>query len=145
MPLIIGFSIVRWPSKLHIISKSNATPPPHVFSIMWTLFYFLLGILLYRLILPFINGEYITSWRIGTLVILVLHLILTFGWPLLYAYGYRRQALYDIVLVLASVLVLQMMLINHDQLFVVLLAPYIAWLIFALHLNYEAVTSHVTN
>jgi benzodiazapine receptor len=143
-PLALGFTLARWPKRLRIDSKSRATPPSAVFGTVWASVYIVLGVLLYRLVLPFTNGQHITGWRIGTLAVLVLHLLLAFAWTPLYVKGSPRLALYAIGLVLASGLVLQMMLINHDQLFAVLLAPYIAWLIFALHLNYEAATTTST-
>ena len=121
LPITIGFSIVRFPKRLRVKSKSNATPPSVVFSIVWSLFYLLFGFLLYTVL----NSKYITPWQLGILSVLGLHLIGTFAWSFLYTSGYQKEALYDIVFVLASALTLQMMLINHYQLFVVSEASHI--------------------
>ena len=142
-PLLIGFGTARFRTKDdRIESVSVATPPPIVFSIVWTSVYLLLGILLARLLMPLLiaNASF-TSWQWGTIAVLIAHLLATFAWTPLYVSGKRRAALYNLLFVLATALILQSMLINQHQLFVVLLAPYVAWLIFAIHLNYEAVTT----
>ena len=140
LPLLVGFASARWPKPRTIRSESVATPPSAVFGVAWTTFYLVLGVLLYRQWLPVAVGQHVTGWRVAILTVLALHLVGTFAWTPLYASGRRRDALYLIVGVLATALALQMLLINHDQLFAVLLAPYVAWLVFALHLNYEAVS-----
>lgn len=138
LPLLIGFGLVAPTRRRRIESPSAATPPSFVFSVAWTIFYVLLGVLLYRLL----RQQAPTVWVKATVGVLVAHLIATFAWTPLYVSGRKRGALYDMVVVIATALTLQMMLINHDQLFVVLLAPYIAWLLFALHLNYDVVINH---
>jgi len=137
LPLVVGFGAVRWPRRLRIPSESAATPPSAVLGVVWAAGYLMLGGLLWRQL----RGGWRTAWQWATLAVLGIHLVATFAWAPLFAAGHRRAALYVILLVLATALVLQAMLINHDQLFVVLLAPYIAWLVFALHLNYEAVAA----
>lgn len=152
LPLLLGFGIPRWTAawigqpyaRRPVRSESIATPPSVVFGVVWSIVYLVLGALLYRLVRPIACGKYLTAWHIATLAVLIVHLLATFSWTPLYTSGRRRAALYTLVCVLATALVLQAQLINHDQLFVVLLAPYLAWLVFALHLNYEAVVTELT-
>ena len=140
IPLCLSIGITRW-SRTRVQSESKATPPSWVFQVAWTAFYLVLGALLFMQLQPLASGQFVKPWQYTALAMLGVHLVLTFAWMPLYTSGRRRAALYNLVAVLATALALQMLLLSsHTPLFAVLLAPYIAWLLFALLLNYEAVT-----
>ena len=123
-------------------SDSNATPPPWVFRVAWTVFYLILGALLFVLLQPIASGQRMTPWQYAALATLGLHLAFTYSWMPLYTTGQPRAALYVLVATLSTALTLQALLwVTHATAFAVLLTPYIAWLVFALLLNYEAVTA----
>ena len=98
----------------------------------------MLGALLFVLL----SAPRATPWQYAALATLGLHLVGTFAWMPLYTSGRPRAALYVLVATLGTALALQaLMWGTRAPVFAVLLAPYIAWLIFALLLNYEAVTN----
>lgn len=142
LPLSISLGITRCTRRVRTDPRARATPPGWVFSVVWTTLYLVLGALLAALLVPSEPRKALSRGTTGALLtLLVLHLGLTYAWTPLYTAGRKRASLYLIVGILASALALQTLLKAAEQTtFAVLLAPYIAWLIFALLLNYEAVT-----
>lgn len=143
LPLATSLVITRSTPRVRTDPRARATPPGWVFSVVWTTLYLVLGALLATLLVPDKHtATLLPRGMTGALLaLLVLHVGLTYAWMPLYTAGRQRAALYLIVGILATALALQTLLKAAERTtFAVLLAPYIAWLIFALLLNFEAVS-----
>lgn len=105
--------------------KSDLTPPGYVFSIIWTIIYILLIIVLANALS---DGKYVL------ICLIVLSCILQVTWCYLY-FGTKhvREATYVIL-----VLFILSLLIIYEQKSLLLL-PYSIWLAFATLLNYQSI------
>ena len=99
----------------------------------WLLSYAILGAVIYHHIHMVYRREYFSSWRVLTLGVLALHVLLICAWEVGGggAGNTAPQALCTLGAAFAAALALQAMLINHEMALVALLAPYLAWLLLA--------------
>lgn len=117
-----------------ILEKSSLTPPNIVFPIVWNILFVLMGTAAWRI------------WKIPksilcfALVAFILQLILNALWSYLF-FGMQRPnlALSEIVILWIVILLTTVMFYRMDKVAGYLLLPYLAWVSFAIYLNFSIV------
>lgn len=113
--------------------KPAAMPPGWLFPLAWTLLYVLLGLAL-ALILH-ARGARGRALAVG---LFVLQLLLNYAWsPLFFALHEVRAALIVIVAMLVTAAAATMLFARIRKAAALLMLPYLAWLLFALWLNFQ--------
>ncbi len=112
------------------IAKPALSPPPYVFSVVWTVLYILMGIsagIIY-------NSCYPERW--GALTVFLIQLGVNFLWPLIF-FGLGAYGLAFIWLVILIGLVVIMIILygRISRTAALLQIPYLLWLLFAGYLN----------
>ena len=133
LPLFLGFATARASGRPNA-SRSHATPPSYVFSIVWTAVYLVLGGVLY--------SAARSRHRLAPLALALVcaHLAGAFAWTPLYVSQRRREALYVVLGMLATLLALVGVLaLMQEGWLAAMVAPYAAWLVFAMMLNFDEV------
>lgn len=116
--------------------KPAAMPPGWLFPLAWTLLYVLLGLAL-ALILH-ARGARGRPLAVGLFVV---HLLLNYGWsPLFFALHEVRAALILLVAMLVTAAAATMLFARIRKAAALLMLPYLAWLLFALWLNFQIMT-----
>lgn len=123
--LIIGYIFKPsedWNSK----NKSKYIPPAYVFSIVWSILYLLLGLLIYRKY----NDYVIFS-------IIIVNLCFNFAYtPIQFRLNNERLAFIVLIFTLLSACYLYIELLKRNYLYdSILVVPYIIWLVIALGLS----------
>lgn len=112
------------------LAKSKLTPPNYVFPIAWSILYILLGIVIGNLW----RNKKINSYRIK---LFIAQFIFNLAWsPIFFKLHNVKAAFIDILIILIITLNLILSLKNKKNL-ILLLVPYVLWLLFAGYLNYE--------
>ncbi|MEM1371024.1 MAG: TspO/MBR family protein [Pseudomonadota bacterium] len=112
------------------LSKPSWTPPDWLFPVAWTVLYFMIAIAGWL------------AWReqgVGLLVgIWCVHLVLNSAWSY-FMFGAQRidLAMYDVLGMLATMLVFMVLAWPLSQMAVYLFVPYLAWVSFAAVLNWR--------
>tara|TARA_B100001094_G_C18101881_1_gene756228 strand:+ start:804 stop:1298 length:495 start_codon:yes stop_codon:yes gene_type:complete len=133
IPLVTGY-ITSYFCRVGESSGSSlaARPPPVVFSIVWPILYILIG-----------YSWFITRKKaphLMTDILFGINTLISIKWIVLFGcLGWKKMALYDIVLLVASSLILVVYSMKYSTLAACLLVPYVAWLLFAQQLNYSIV------
>ena len=131
--LINGLLMINYPSKpdkwYMNLKKSKLTPPSYVFGIAWTILYILI-IISYTISLS--KLEYI-SW-----IIPIIHLLLNFSYSIVF-FHYKNILGSAIIttLILIFALITVYIFSNVSYLSIILLIPYILWLLFANYLAWS--------
>jgi len=113
--------------------KPAAMPPGWLFPLAWTLLYVLLGLAL-ALILHARGAR----GRVLAVGLFVLQLLLNYAWsPLFFALHEVRAALIVIVAMLVTAAAATMLFARIRKAAALLMLPYLAWLLFALWLNFQ--------
>lgn len=108
--------------------KPELTPPGWVFSVVWSLLYFILGIAGYRI--------YKTRNRLA-LALFAMNILLNLLWQPLFIYTQDLcLALYCLYLIWISLLI-PVVLLRRNKQILALLTPYLLWITFAAFLNYR--------
>jgi tryptophan-rich sensory protein len=106
--------------------KSPSSPPDYVFPVVWTTLYALLAVALTRISLQSAAGT-----------VFAINLVLNVVWCYLY---FERRNVSASAVCLAAIIattVAIMWMCRRDAVVVYCMAPYLAWLIFALYLNLD--------
>lgn len=133
--LSIGFigSFLGDTSKYNNLIKPDFAPPSYLFSLIWTILYFLMGISIYII---YMSKD--TLKRKRAINIYILQLVVNATWNFIF-FGLELRLLAFLWILLLIVLVLIM--INRfytiNKLAANLQIPYLIWLMFALVLNYS--------
>ncbi len=107
--------------------KTNITPPSYVFSIAWTILYFLLAIII---------GKTILFKKYIVLILLIISLMLHISWSYLYFYKKDpKSGFINIIIILFIGFIISSG--SKDVNIVQLLVPYISWITFAAAINYD--------
>ena len=116
------------------LQKSSLTPPNIVFPIVWNILFVLMGFAAWRIWSKRDQGV------IFALVFFFLQLGLNIFWSYLF-FGIHRPdlALIEIVFLWFVILITLLVFFKIDSLAGALLLPYLAWVSFAIHLNYAFV------
>jgi benzodiazapine receptor len=113
------------------LAKPSFNPPDAVFGPVWTVLYILMGIAAWRV------------WRIadrdtarGPLTLFALQLALNLGWSVVF-FGLQKigSAVATIVVLNVAILVTMLAFRTVDRVAAQLMAPYLAWVLFATVLN----------
>lgn len=116
--------------------KPAAMPPGWLFPLAWTLLYVLLGLAL-ALILH-ARGARGRPLAVGLFVV---QLLLNYAWsPLFFALHEVRAALILLVAMLVTAAAATMLFARIRKAAALLMLPYLAWLLFALWLNFQIMT-----
>ncbi len=122
------FSPGEWYQSLQ---KSSLTPPNIVFPIVWNILFILMGIAAWRI------------WNVQSQVknIALLLFIIQLGFNAFWSYlffGLQRPglALVEILILWGLILTTVLVFFRIDKIAGVLLVPYLAWVSFAIYLNY---------
>lgn len=109
--------------------KPSLTPPSVVFPIVWTVLYIMIAIAFSRAL---IADDYVSS------MLLVVNLMLNVVWCYLF-FATRRPlwALPAIAMIWISIVIL-LWIRQNDNIFAILLIPYLLWITFATVLNVQA-------
>lgn len=110
------------------VPKSPMSPPNYVFPIVWTILYALLAIALTSISLQSAAGAVFTT-----------NLALNVLWCYLYFERRKASASALCLVAIISTTVAIMWMSRRDAVVVGCMAPYLAWLIFALFLNVQSV------
>lgn len=108
------------------LEKPRWAPPAQVFGPVWTALYAAMGVAAWR------------AWRTGQRAPLVLHgaqLALNAAWPAAFFSAGRRRGALAILLALDAAVAAEIAAVRRDRLAVALLAPYLAWDLYATALN----------
>jgi tryptophan-rich sensory protein len=115
------------------IAKPSWNPPTWIFGPVWTLLYTLMGISLYLV------WEKARTTREGkeAMVLFGIQLLLNILWSVIF-FGLQdpRLSLFEIVLLLASIIATTVLFWRIHKMAGILLIPYIAWVSFATILNF---------
>lgn len=116
------------------MQKSSLTPPNFVFPIVWNILFILMGIAAWR-----VWGKREKGAGFAIALFLV-HLIFNMFWSYLF-FGIQRPdlALVEIVLLWGIILLVIVAFFKVDKLAGIIMLPYIAWVSFAIYLNYAFV------
>jgi len=113
------------------LKKPSWTPPNWIFAPVWTLLYVLMGVAM-----GIVYNATTGTAQILLTILFVVHLIVNAFWS--YAFFGKcspRLAFYDILVLWLLILVLAALFVQVDALAGFLMAPYVAWVSFALTLN----------
>ena len=133
IPMITGYiaGFVCSPGK-NAGYKIPARPPGYVFGIIWPILYLSIG-----------YSWYLTrkkAPKMLTDILFSVNTLISAAWLILFGcLNTKRIALYDLIALIASTLILIIFSLKYSTLASCLLAPYLAWLIFAQKLNYSIV------
>jgi translocator protein len=133
---IIGslFTASAIPSWYATLVRPTFSPPNWIFGPVWTLLYTLIGISLYIVWTRHVGGKLRTAW----LRLFWVQLILNAVWSIIF-FGMQDLGLAfaEILLLLASIGGLIGLSLALDKRVAILLLPYLAWVSFAMYLNYS--------
>lgn len=132
-PLLVGFLIGFFsrPDKWYFnLKKPLYNPPSYIFSIAWFILYILIGIS-YYLGLRELSYEY---W-----IIPIIHLLLNFMYsPLIFVFKRLLESSFIVLLTLITLIIVMILFYNYEKyISVLLLIPYLLWLIFANYLAWS--------
>lgn len=114
------------------LNKSKLTPKPIIFSIVWTILYFLI----------FVSFIKVKKTNL-TVSIFIFQFILNLIWPYLFFNKKEIEiAFIDLILLFISVCVMFYIYYKETKISAYLLIPYIAWLCLAGYLNYYIVENN---
>lgn len=138
IPLFIGgitsLIIPNMQSIYENLAKPIFSPPSIVFPIVWTILYILVGIASYKVyILKYDNIDVSSA-----IFVYGIQLLLNFLWPLIF-FGFRLYGLAFIELILLIIFVVLTIIRFYQKAgikVVLLLLPYLIWLIYAGVLNF---------
>jgi translocator protein len=120
------------------LAKPSLYPPPAVFGIVWTLLYTLMG-----LAAAMVASARGARWRTAALAVFALQLALNLAWSPLFFAGHRIFASLILLVVLDVAVVATIVLFWRVRpVAALLLAPYLAWTLFATLLTWQF---HVAN
>lgn len=115
------------------LAKPSFQPPDYLFGIVWPLLYALMG-----LALAMVLHARGSRWRGVAIVLFIAQLAVNLTWsPLFFGMHQITAALWWILLMLALAAATTLMFWRIRPLAALLLAPYLAWLVFAALLNFE--------
>lgn len=110
------------------LNKSNLTPPPIVFSIVWTLLY----VSMFASFLVYLKHQ---PKPLG-IVFFVLQLLLNLSWaPVFFRLKNINLSLIIIILTWIFILLTMIIFYKTSHLSTYLLVPYVLWVSFAIYLN----------
>jgi translocator protein len=114
------------------LSKSSLTPPPYIFSYVWTAIYILMALSFFLILQKKAKGQRVG----GCLTLFILQLLLNVTWSFLF-FGLKspQYALLDMGLLLFFVLLTIFAFDRVSKWAALLLLPYLFWLGFAAYLN----------
>ena len=133
IPLIIGFIVgsLSKPDEWYFkLNKPKLTPPSYVFGIAWSILYILIGISYYLAL---------KDRSLGYWIIPIIHLILNYAYtPLIFIYKRLLESAIITLLVLITAIIVMILFYSYGNMIsVLLLIPYIIWLIFANYLAWS--------
>lgn len=143
VPLILGFGILSgrlsnsgygnaW---FDALTKPATMPPGWVFGVAWSLLYILLG-----LALALILKRKDAPGRSVAVSLFTVQMLLNFAWsPVFFGMGEAKAGLFIIILMLAMTIATFFLFARIDRRAGWLMLPYLAWLAFASHLNYQII------
>jgi translocator protein len=116
--------------------KPAAMPPGWMFGLAWTLLYILLGLAIALIIHA--RGS---RARALPITLFVLQMLLNYSWsPLFFAAHQVHLALLLLIAIFVIAAVTALLFVPIRKSAALLMAPYLAWLLFAGYLNYEIMT-----
>lgn len=114
------------------LAKPSWTPPPFVFPIAWTILYILMGISLWRLW----DRATASPERTYAIALFFVQLTLNAAWsPIFFGWHAIRMALAILFGLLIAISMTMLAASRSDKTAAWLLAPYLAWVIYATSLN----------
>ena len=126
----IGGSDTVWFQSLR---KPDIFPPPMLFGIAWSVLFVMIGLALAN-----VASAWGARGRVAALAVFALHFAGTLAWtPVFFALHEIRIALYVLVFVVVSLIVVIVMFWNIRKIAGALLLPYLAWVMFAAVLNWQ--------
>lgn len=132
-PLLLGFLIGFFtrPDKWYFdLKKPLYNPPSYIFSIAWFILYILIGIS-YYLALSGLSYEY---W-----IIPIIHLLLNFMYtPIIFVFKRLLESAFIVLFTLITLIIVMILFYNYEKyISVLLLIPYLFWLLFANYLAWS--------
>lgn len=117
--------------------KPSITPPNQVFSVVWTILFFLMALSLY---FAWTNAKTIKI-KNQIAIVFGLNFFYNIAWSAVF-FGIKDIALafYDIILLWISIILLIMITLKISKKSAYLLIPYLLWVSFAIILNYLSIT-----
>jgi tryptophan-rich sensory protein len=136
LPLAIG-AIAGYNTSLNITSwylmlnKPSFNPPNYLFAPVWTMLYILMGISFFIIIKQ-------NKMNKKLVLIYFLQLLLNFFWSFIFFNFHQLgYALFEIILLWLSILVMVVLFFKSNKLAGLLNIPYLLWVSFASILNYS--------
>lgn len=115
------------------LTKPDIFPEPKWFGIVWSILYAMIGFSV-----ALICAAWGARGRTAALIFFVLHFLLNLSWTPVFFGAYQlTNALYVLIAVVVTLLVLIGLFWRVRRLAAMLLLPYLAWVCFATLLNYE--------
>lgn len=113
--------------------KPDIFPQPKWFGIVWSILYVMIGISV-----ALICAAWGARGRTAALSVFGLHFLLNLSWtPVFFGAHQLTIALYLLVAIVVTLLIVMALFFRVRKLAAVLLIPYLAWVCFATLLNYE--------
>ncbi|QYJ06489.1 TspO/MBR family protein [Qipengyuania flava] len=115
------------------LEKPGIYPEPRWFGIVWTILYVMIG-----LSVALVASAWGARGRTAALSVFAVHFVLNLSWSYVF-FGAQQisGALYLLVAIVLSLLVVMALFWRVRKLAAVLLIPYLAWVCFATALNYQ--------
>ena len=115
------------------LTKPDIFPEPKWFGIVWTILYAMIGFAV-----ALICAAWGARGRTAALIVFVLHFLLQLSWTPVFFGAYQMTiALYVLVGVVVTLLLVMALFWRVRRLAALLLIPYLAWVCFASVLNYQ--------
>lgn len=115
------------------LTKPSTYPPPQAFGVVWTVLYVLMGVAI-----SMVAAARGAAGRKPAVIAFAVQLVLNLAWsPLFFAAHQITGALALIVLLDLAVIVTIVLFWRVRPVAALLLAPYLAWILFATLLNYQ--------
>jgi translocator protein len=116
------------------LNKPSWNPPSYLFAPVWTTLYLLMGIALWLIW----KSDALEQSKIKAIIIFAIQLFFNFWWSILFfKFHSPALALFDIVLMIITILISIFHFAPISKLAAWLLIPYLFWVCFATVLNYS--------
>ena len=136
VPVIIGMvsSLLTgdMEGKYEMMTKTPLSPPGSLFGIVWPILYVMMGISLFFIL----NSSKMAKDKKGYIIVFIIQLIVNFLWsPIFFAAGGLWLAVPVIFALDILIIILMVQAKKVNTVSVVLLIPYLIWILFATYLN----------
>lgn len=118
------------------LNRPTFTPPDVLFSVVWSVLYFIMGIAFYLLLASTPISREGRASRVASIVLFIAQFVVNVVWPIIFfrADMYLFSFIW-LALLVALVVALIVVSFNVNKASAIMLIPYLVWLLFATYLT----------